>query len=114
MQAVWNRFLPRRRMSVTGHVLVLFLICMVSSFPITVRNNLDRLPIIQATLVTEKGMSSPPQTVVTVQRKADVEKKEVIKPRVIPKTSEQKTNPVPFPVDFSTGSGERQAVLHRQ
>ncbi|MEN6373888.1 MAG: energy transducer TonB [Smithella sp.] len=85
-------------LSVTGHALVLFLVCMVSSLPISVRNNLDRLPIIQATLVTEKGMSSPQQTVVAVQRKAEVEKKEVVKPHVIPKTSEQKTAPVPLPL----------------
>jgi protein TonB len=85
-------------MSVTGHALVLFLICMVSSFPVSVRNNLDRLPIIQATLVTEKGMPSPPQqTVAVVQRKAEVEKpKEVAQPRVIPKMTEQKTAPVPL------------------
>jgi len=82
-------------LSVTGHVLVLFLVCMVSSLPISVRHSLDRLPIIQATLVTEKGMSSP---VVAVQRKAEVEKKEVVKPRVIQKAAEQKTAPVPLPL----------------
>jgi len=82
-------------LSVTGHALVLFLVCMVSSLPISVRNSLDRLPIIQATLVTEKGMSSP---VVAVQRKAEVEKKEVVKPRVIQKAAEQKTAPVPLPL----------------
>lgn len=82
-------------LSVTGHALVLFLVCMVSSLPISVRNSLDRLPIIQATLVTEKGMSSP---VVAVQRKADVEKKEVVKPHVIQKAAEQKTAPVPLPL----------------
>lgn len=87
-------------LSVTGHALVLFLVCMASSLPISVRNNLDRLPIIQATLVTEKGMPSPPQqTVAVVQRKAEVEKpKEVAKPRVIPKMAEQKTAPVPLPL----------------
>ena len=86
-------------LSVTGHALVLFLVCMASSLPISVRNNLDRLPIIQATLVTEKGMPSPPQTVVAVQRKAEVEKpKEVAQPRVITKTAEQKTAPVPLPL----------------
>ncbi len=85
-------------MSVTGHVVVLFLVFMASSFPLSVRNNLDRLPIIQATLVTEKGMPSPQQPVVAVQRKAEAEKKEAVKPRVIPKTSEQKTAPVPLPM----------------
>jgi len=85
-------------LSVTGHALVLFLVCMASSLPISVRNNLERLPIIQATLVTEKGMPSPPQTVVAVQRKAEVEKKEVVKPRVIPKMEEQKTAPAPLPL----------------
>ena len=86
-------------MSVTGHALVLFLICMVSSFPVSVRNNLDRLPIIQATLVTEKGMPSPQQTVVAVQRKAEVEKpKEVAQPQVAPKTAERITAPVPLPL----------------
>ncbi|MEN6331482.1 MAG: energy transducer TonB [Smithella sp.] len=90
-------------MSVTGHVVVLFLVFMASSFPLSVKKNLDQLPIIQATLVTEKGMPSvPQQTVVTVQRKAEADKqKEVVKPRVIPKTSEQKTAPVPFPMATS-------------
>ncbi|NTW77781.1 MAG: hypothetical protein HGB33_08465, partial [Syntrophaceae bacterium] len=77
-------------MSVTGHVVVLFLVFMASSFPLSVKKNLDRLPIIQATLVTEKGMPSLPQ-------QAD-KQKEVAKPRVIPKTSEQKTAPVPLPL----------------
>ena len=86
-------------LSVTGHALVLFLVCMVSSLPISVRNSLDRLPIIQATLVTEKGMPSP---VVAVQRKAEVEKPKVVaQPRVIPKTAEQKTAPAPLPVAAS-------------
>lgn len=82
-------------LSLTGHALVLFLVCMVSSFPITVRNSLDRLPIIQATLVNDIQQ----QSVVTVQRKADADKqKEAAKPRVIPKAAEQKIAPAPLPL----------------
>jgi protein TonB len=87
-------------LSVTGHVLVLFLVFMVSFFPISIRNNLNRLPIIQATLVSEKEMTSlPRQRVAAIARKAQAEEHKVlVQPRVVPKASEQKTISAPLPV----------------
>lgn len=83
-------------LSVTGHVLVLFLIFMVSSLPVSVRKSLDRLPIIHATLVSGKEMSSLLQhNVVAVKRKEE-ESKAVIQPRVIPRALEQKTASAPL------------------
>lgn len=99
-------------LSVTGHVLILFLVFMVSSLPVSVRKGLDRLPVIHATLVSGKEMSSPPQhSAVAVKHKAE-EQKTVIKPRVITKVPEQKTVSVPLlspPVEEKT-SGSSSAM----
>lgn len=101
-------------LSVTGHVLILFLVFMVSSLPVSVRKGLDRLPVIHATLVSGKEMPSLPQhSVVAVKHKAE-EQKTVIKPRVITKAPEQKTVSVPLstlspPVEEKT-SGSSSAM----
>jgi len=86
-------------MSVTGHLLILFLVFMVSSsFSISTRKDLDRLPVIHATLVSEKGMPSLlQQSVAAVKRKTEAEEqKAVVQPRVIQKALEQKTTPAPL------------------
>lgn len=79
--------------SVTGHAVILFLVFFVSSMPVSVRKDLGRLPIIQATLVNmEKTSSFPQQSPAAVINKSKTEeRKEVIKPQAIPKIAEQKT-----------------------
>jgi len=79
-------------LSVMGHVVVLFLVFFVSSIPVSVRKDLGRLPIIQATLVNVEKMSSLPQRSMSpVKNKVKVEeRKEVIKPQIIQKVTEQK------------------------
>jgi TonB family protein len=103
-------------LSVTGHVLVLFLVFMVSSLPVSVRKSLDRLPIIHATLVSEKGTPSfPPHSAVAVKRKAE-EQNVVVKSRAIPKASEQKTilaplsTPSPPVVEKAGGSSSAMSI----
>lgn len=79
-------------LSVMGHVVVLFLVFFVSSMPVSVRKDLGKLPIIQATLVNVEKMSSLPQrSMPAVKNKVKAEEqKEVIRPQVIQKTMEQK------------------------
>ncbi|MEN6621789.1 MAG: energy transducer TonB [Smithella sp.] len=102
-------------LSVIGHVVILFLLFFVSSMPVSIRKDLGRLPIIQATLVNvEKISSLPQQSMSATKNKVNAEeRKDVIKPQVMQKVTEQKiaTSSLSMPSVQDEKKGDSSAAM---